>query len=1003
MKAEFLSQKGPRWYTIPADRPFLDDLAEGLLALTEGEGPEALSDAVILTPTRRAARSLTEAFLRRAGSAGALLPPRIRPLGDLEAGEAPFEPGEVMLDLPPAITPVRRRFELLKLVGDLSASRERTPGPAEALGLADALGAFFDSLQIEEVTGENLDSLVGAEMAEHWQVSLDLLRTALDLWPRRLEALGLEDVSRRRVLLLRALAERWREVPPPGLLIAAGSTGSVKATAGLLQVIAAAPRGAVVLPGLDTDDLSPEAMGLEVDEQHPQSALYELLSSSGVARKEVLVWGPFGGDDPQGADRRKLISLALRPAARTSDWLATVADENGPGVRTITRGLEGLTVISSRDEEACALTAALLLRETLETPGRTAALVTPDQDLARRVCARLARWGVTADASAGEPLAGRPCAVLASLAARALADPALPSVLLGLLKHPLVRLQRDPEVLAMARDDLERRALRRTRSETLDELRRRGETARDPAGPEALQLLEAYAAALAEPGGPGPEARHAGAWALRLTQVLEALCTPADGGTGTLWAGPDGEAMARLLAQLVEDGAVTPELTIAGFIELFEALVAGESVRSARASHPRLRILGAMEARMARADRVILAGLEEGVWPQAAGVDPFLSRTMRKALGLPAPERRIALSAHDFAQSACAPEVFLLNTRRRRGAPVLESRWLWRLRTLARGADATLAGRPDLTDLAEALDGPGPFAPALRPAPCPPVEARPRKLAVTRVEALVRDPYQVWARDILRLYPMDRPDTSVDVRIRGTAIHSALETFVETYPADLPADAADVLDHLYIEALRAAGMDAIGLAREQALAREIAAWMVDQERQRRRDGRRIEVEQAGQLTFSTRAGNFVLTAKADRLEIGPEQIGRILDYKTGAPPSTDTVKTGFSPQLTLTGAILEAGGFPGLKGLKVEELSYVRITGRRPAGEIRSAIDTSMTATQASAAALEGLKARIEAFDNPNRPYTSRVAPSSVKLYASDYDHLARVREWSSIGEGEDT
>jgi ATP-dependent helicase/nuclease subunit B len=250
---------------------------------------------------------------------------------------------------------------------------------------------------------------------------------------------------------------------------------------------------------------------------------------------------------------------------------------------------------------------------------------------------------------------------------------------------------------------------------------------------------------------------------------------------------------------------------------------------------------------------------------------------------------------------------------------------------------------------------------------------------------------------------MDRPDTSVDVRIRGTAIHSALETFVETYPADLPADAADVLDHLYIEALRAAGMDAIGLAREQALAREIAAWMVDQERQRRSDGRRIVVEQAGQLTFATPAGTFVLTAKADRLEIGPGQIGRILDYKTGAPPSNDTVKTGFSPQLTLTGAILEAGGFPGLKGLKVEELSYVRITGRRPAGEIRSAIDKSMTATVASAAALDGLKARIEAFDNPNRPYTSRVAPSSVKLHPSDYDHLARVREWSSIGEGEDT
>lgn len=1002
MKSDFLRDRPARWYTIPADRPFLDDLADGLLELTADEGPEALADAVVLTPTRRSARALTEAFLRRAGGTGALMPPRIRPLGDLEAGEAPFEPGEVVLDLPPAITPMRRRFELLRLVGELAPALRRPVSPGEALGLADALGGFFDSLQIEETSGDNLDGLVDAEMAEHWEVSLRVLRDALDRWPRRLEALGLADVSARRVLLLRALADRWAASPPQGLVIAAGSTGSVKATAGLLRVIAAAPRGAVVLPGLDMDDVSEAADQLRVDEQHPQAGLFGLLRSSGVSRQDVVTWGPAGGSGPKGAARRRLVSLALRPADRTSDWLEAVSHTGENGVAKIAAGLDGLTLVSSRDEEDCALSAALLLRETLETPGKTAALVTPDQDLARRVSARLARWGVIPDASAGEPLAGQPCAVLAGLAARALADPALPSVLLGLLKHPLVTLGRSRGDLDAARDALERRALRRTRPEDLGDIRARLEAADPPANPEAIRLLEDYARALAAPPSPGAEARHAGAWAQGLTEVLEALCAQPGGGTGALWSGQDGEAIARLLSQMIQDGEATPGLSAAGFVDLFEALLAGESVRSARATHPRLRILGAMEARMARADRVILAGLEEGVWPQAAGIDPFLSRTMRKTLGLPSPEHRIALSAHDFAQSACAPEVFLLHARRRRGAPALESRWLWRLRTLVRGAGLAIPERADLAGMAEALDGPGPFAPAPRPGPRPPLEARPRKLAVTRVETLVRDPYQVWARDILRLYPLDRPDSPVDVRIRGTAIHSALQAFVETFPGALPEDAADRLDQLYVEALQAAGMDAVGLARERALSREIAVWMVEQEVQRRADGRRILVEQEGKLHFTTDRGDFILTAKADRLEVGPGPIGRILDYKTGAPPSTDMVTSGFSPQLTLTGAILSAGGFPGLAPLRPEELSYVRLTGRRPAGEIRSALPDRHNPEEAAAAALEGLIRRIRDFDDPERAYISRTAPSRVKLYDSDYDHLARVREWSSIGDGGD-
>lgn len=998
----FFEETGPRWFNIAADRPFLDDLAAGLLDLTRNSGPEALADAVVLTPNRRAARLLTEAFLRAAGEAPALLPPRVRPLGDLEAGEAPFEPGDIVLDLPPAITPVRRRFELLRLVTALAPALGRRPGPREALGLADALGGFFDSLQIEEIPGDNLADLADMEMAAHWEVSLGFLQGALAQWPERLRELGLQDVGARRVLLLNALAEKWKAEPPQGLLVAAGSTGSVKATARLLKVIAEAPRGAVVLPGLDTDEVPGAKSPDTVDEQHPQAALRNLLATGGVALEDVRKWGGRAPIASAGADRRRLISLALRPADQTADWLKAIEDRSSQGTAGIERGLQGLTVVPTRDLEACALSAALLLRETLETSGRTAALVTPDPDLARRVAARLARWGIIADASAGEPLARFPCAVLIDLVARALADPARPAVLLGILKHPRVRLGRTDSDLATARDALERDALRRTRAESLAQLRTFAGAA-DPPSPEALQLVDDLCG-LFEPtveGGAGE--RDASAWTRRLVEVTEALCAHPDGGTGELWSGPDGEAMARLLSLLIDEGDASPALSARGFAELLEAVIAGESVRAARATHPRLRILGTMEARMARADRLVLAGLEEGVWPQSAGIDPFLSRTMRVRLGLPPPERRIALSAHDFAQSACAPEVFLLHALRRRGAPALESRWLWRLRTLAKGAGLVLPARPDLAAIAAAADAPGDFAPAQRPAPRPPLEARPRILAVTRIETLVRDPYAVWARDILRLYPLDRPDAQVDVRVRGTAIHDALEHFVKAFPDTVPDGAEQVLDELYMNALRAAGMDTPGLAREAALSREIAAWMVAAERERRADGRKIHVELKGTLTFGTPAGPFTVTAKADRIEVGPGPVGRILDYKTGSPPSKEMVKAGFSPQLTLSGAILMNGGFRGLGPLKLEELTYVRLTGRRPAGEFTDALGEKLQPGAESGQALEGLKALIARFDDPARPYLSRTAPAKVKLYASDYDHLARVREWSAIGEGDES
>ena len=1004
----------PRWFTIPAQRPFLPDLAVGLMDALPGE---ALSGAVVLLPSRRSVRAMAEAFVT-AGGSKALLLPQIRALGDLDEGEPPFEPGELALDLPAAIDPYRRRFELARLVADAEHLFGRTLDASGALEMADALGGFLDSLEIEEVPREGrLDrvaALVEGDLARHWQLSADVLAVAVQDWPKRLAELGLIDPAERRTRLLRALAESWRARPPQGPMIAAGSTGAAPANAALLKVIAELPQGAVVLPGLDLE--LAEKAWVEVGEQHPQGAMKRMLDRAGVTRKGVKPW-PHSPDSSSGRWRRRIVNEALRPAEATSDWTIQIAklqaEGKDEGVDPFAEGLKGLTVLAARDEEQAAATAAVLMREVLETPGRTAALITPDQGLARRVSARLSRWGVEVDSSAGSPLANAPIGVLIALVARTVLDPSDPVLLLAILKHPMVRLGLEPAALDRARRSLERLGLRGPRREEdgwietrLDRaLRpRNGETAVSPervlevaAARELLQLLRSALGRAESPFADGLATPQAAA--RDLVEALQTLAADAARDVGGIWSGPEGEAAVELMSALIADGDALPAARPADFARLIDALLDGATVRSTRAAHPRIRILGAIESRMVSADLLILAGLEEGVWPQAAPTDPFLSRPMREALGLPPPERRIGLSAHDFAQAACAPQVVLLHSGRRDGGPAVESRWLWRLRILARGAGIELPTRPHAILWADLLDQPGRFDPAPRPRPTPPVEVRPIELPVTGVETWLRDPYATYARYVLRLRPMERPDEPVEARARGEAVHRALQRFAERHGDEIPDDAEATVEALLIEALAEAGMSRAAMAREHALARNAAPWIVALER-RRRLGARLLVEQAGALTFVLDGGSFTLTARADRLELREAAVD-VLDFKTGAPPSRRQVQSDFAPQLTLTAAILHGGGFAGVGAVRPGELLYVQVTGRRNQSDPSAVVGGGESAEWADRA-LEGLKRRVIRFRSQGAPYVSWAAPQFMNERGGDYDHLARVWEWHVIGEAED-
>lgn len=998
---------GPRVFTLPPSARFLDALAVQLWAVAGGD-PLALADIQVFLPTRRAARALTEALALRSPSGPALIAPSIRPLGDLDADEKPFEPAGPALSAPPAVSEARRLFELARLVEAKMLAEGRARDPAAALAAARELARVIDELETAEIADlSGLDADIRARLPEHLQRAASFLDIVTTHWPARLAELGAADEAARRAGLLRMLAAQWEANPPPGPVIAAGSTGTAPATAALLRVIARLPQGAVILPGLDRD--LDDGAWSHIDDQHPQAQLKRLLRDLGVARADVADL-PGAAEGPAARPRRRLIAQALLPAEASGGMLEGVraiaaAQGMAPGEFAKT-ALDGLTLIEARSEEEEALACALAVRNALEGEG-TVMLVTPDTALAARVSARLSRWDIEAQSSAGRPLAETPPASFLWLLLELAREPDSTLALCALWKHPLCALGRTRPRLRTEAAEIERRSLRGPRPTDLraavtgdkypDETRRARLLALIDDTRAALAPLLALAGAR-----PAPERARA------LAESAEAFArTPDQEGAARVWAGEGGEGAADLLRELMAEGGALPPLDAHDFARLFAEAMQGRAVRPRAGEHPRLRILGPLEARLQSADLVILAGLNEGVWPRVHAGEPFLSREMRRGVGLDAPERRIGQAAHDFAQGAGAPRLILSRARRRDGAPAVASRFLWRLKTLAAGAldlpvDAAIPEDPALA-LARALDHvPAAEArPAPPPAPRPPLAARPRRASATSLRLWVRDPYSVYAKDVLRLEALDPVDAPPGAAERGTAIHDALESCFDALAKD---GAQEALAELTAHGERA--LSACGLAPEQlAFAlprfRRAARWLVTEEQKRRAAGWvPIAREIKRKWVIEMPGGPFTIIAKADRLDLrGVESA--IIDYKTGSAPSPNEVKAGFDLQMPVQAAMARLGLFDPLLAAAPASLLYLKLGGGVTPGEQAELTDKDWDGDRYADLAVRVVTQLVAFFDDPANPYLSQPRAKYVNDYG-DYDHLARRGEWAQAGGGEE-
>ncbi|WP_045388454.1 double-strand break repair protein AddB [Falsirhodobacter sp. alg1] len=948
---------------VPLGVDFPEALVEGLCTRMAGQPPEAMARVRLFLNTARMRRRVMDLLIAR----GAGFLPRIALLGDL---------GNLVPDLPAPVPPLRRRLELAQLITALLKVQPDLAPRAAVHDLADSLAKLMGEMQQEAVSPEALSLLDVSGHSAHWARTQAFLGIVAPLFA----AADRPDPERRMRLAAETLADLWQRVPPDGPVIVAGSTGSRGTTALFMRAVARLPQGTLVLPGFDTDLPAAVWDGLDdamTAEDHPQYRFHRLMRDLDLTADML---SPWTGAAPVAADRNRLISLSLRPAPVTDQWL-----EEGRYLPDLIPATEGLTLIEAPRPRAEALAIALILRRAAEQ-GRKAALISPDRKLTRQVTAALDRWGILPDDSAGAPLHHSAPGRLMRHVARLIGQRLTPEMLLTLLKHPLTATGADRG-----------NHLRWTRDLELH-LRRYGPpfpTADDLAlwaGTRPADGVADWAAWIGKTLTPIAQAQDAPLidHLDRHIAMTEALAAGPNGsGTGALWdtaAGIQAEStIADLRAEAEHGGIMSP----ADYADLLDKLLSQAEVREPTQSHPCVMIWGTLEARVQGADLVILGGLNDGIWPGLPSPDPWLNRQMRLDAGLLLPEREIGLSAHDYQQAVAAPQVILTRAVRDAEAETVPSRWLNRLQNLMAGLpdkggpEALAAMRKrgsEWLDLAERLDMPlAPVPAARRPAPRPPVNVRPVKLAVTGIKTLIRDPYAIYAKNILRLYPLSPLRQEPDARLRGSVLHAILEGFVredgdpDTARARLAAIAARVLaEEVPWPAARALWTARMDRAAEVFLALEAES-----------EGTPVLLEDTGGVDLTPLP--FRLTARPDRIDRLPDGRLRILDYKTGTPP-TKKQQAAYDKQLLLEAAMAERGGFFELGPSEVARISYIGL-GTTPK------IETTEITEDLLGQVWEQLHSLIAKYGEQGQGYVSRRAVFEDR-FPGDYDHLARYGEW---------
>ena len=961
----------PRVFALPCGTDFPRDVIAGLRMRLAGQAPEAIARVTLIVNSARMKRRLIALFQQ--DPPGFL--PRISLLTSLsELPEA--------ANTPRPVSRLRRRLELVQVIAELLDRQPELAARSSAFDLADSLANLMEEMQDENVPPAIVGRLDVSDQSRHWART----QLFLEIAEQFIAAGDSPDSAGHQRKTVEALCDHWERHPPRNPVIVAGSTGSRGTTLQLMRSVSRLPQGALILPGFDFDQ-PPEIwrqMRDDPNEDHPQFRFVRIMETLEISLADVLPW--IKAEAPVPA-RNRLMSLAFRPAPVTDAWMS-----EGPKLADLDIACGKITLIEAPNLREEALAIAMGLRQAAET-GTSAALITPDRMLARRVATALQRWDILPDNAAGTPLnqtaAGRFLRQLAVMQTRQLDAVELSM----LLKHPFCHSgKKRRQHLRLARD-LEL-WLRRAGKTSLrsDELAKWAKRHRNSAAPDwADWLIDILATPIN--AGPVPLADRTAL----LCNAAESLETgPRARKTGKPWKQASGKEAFQAIGELRDEADAGGEMTARDFVHLLNALLAKRSVYDRETPFSNIMIRGTLEARSDDAELVILGGLNEGSWPGKPRPDPWLSRKMRLDSGLLLPERHIGLSAHDFQQAIAGSEVWLTRAIRSEEAPTVPSRWLSRMTNLLSGLDRNggtealsamrKRGRKRL-DLAKALEKVERIPPAPRPSPRPPVAARPLQLSVTGIQSLIRDPYSIYARHVLRLRPLGPLQRFPDATLRGTVFHKILERVI----GDSIQDPATLNPDCFLDAAEEILDLEVPWAGARTLWRtrlgKIAEKFIDDEIKRQSVATPIFLEASMSAKFEDIG--ITIVGKADRIDRQPDGRLRIYDYKSGTPPNVTTQRR-FDKQLLVEAAIAEQGGLTDLpEPTAVAEAIFLRIA--RQLEMVAAPLET-----EPPTEVWKQLGLLLRAYRNPGQGFTSRRAP---RHFPGDYDHLARFGEWDDSTE----
>ncbi len=884
------------------------------------------------------------------------------------------------IDLPRPVSRLRRQLELAQLTARLVDAEPDLAHPTAAISLADSLASLLDEIQGEGVAPEQVRALEIGDDSLHWQRSLRFL-DIVGAYVESVSEDGLDFEARRR-LGVEQVCAAWASDPPDTPVIIAGSTGSRTTTRTLMCAVARLPQGALVLPGFDVDLPGPiwDSLGSSRDcEDHPQHRFAALFSALGISRDQAVTWG-----EPPDKARNRLVSLSLRPAQVTDQWLS-----EGPGIGDLRQVTSSMALVEASESREEALAIAVAVRKAVQQ-GERSALVTRDQDLVRRVSAALARWNIVPDNSFGMQLSLTPPGTFLRQVGRLVGTSPRPEDLIALLKHPFTRAATDRGSHLANTRQLEL-FLRRNLVHTLTETDLEGFAEESPDG---RREWIGWLASILGPLGQLPDPTLHGAVTHHL-YLAKALSGGEGEGENGLWAQTSGRLVRAAIDSIVEESGFGEPVPFADYLRLLEGMLQAERDRDPSNARPDVMVWGAREARVQGPDLVILGGLNEGRWPAQPDPDPWLNRTMRRSLGLPLPEGQTGLAAHDYQQAIAARRVVLSRSSRDGDSDAVPSRWVNRLTNLLEGLpgqfgpealDEMRRKGDELLALAGLLDRPArAVKPEPRPAPSPPPERRPKKLTVTEIQRLIRDPYAIYARHVLGLRPLLPLVPEPDARLKGTVFHAILAAFADSAFADSAITRQRLLDIADEEFRKDVPWPAIRSHWRGHLER-IADWLVSEEVALRAGIKDRKTEVSGELRLD--ATGLTISGKADRIDRLSSGDLAIYDYKTGSIPSEPQILH-FDRQLLIEAVMAERGAFEGVSETPVRSVAHISIgrSPKRKAIRLEGSFETATVHAE--------LTELLKKFLDPGTGYISRRAMERMR-FQGDYDHLARFGEWDA-------